>query len=291
MNHKKIIHLTTTIVLLITLIGYPVSLKSQTFEDYKKMAAQGDSEAQYHLGLCYEFGRGVARNRQIAIEWWQKAARQGHALAQAQLKLCHNSANKAPKDTTEETVTKYNLETGERTVGTINKEASRFTEEFGKINKSFSVETRAFIHAFAQVRTKDFTDPCCKYNNIFKVTQVLQCTDNEVSFKNPLNVKGIGWCFESIENAILNIYALAYKLKLDNFEAKHGYLPNNSEQMQVTTTDIANALVYATKGSLTQQEVDAIKETYLFLVPVYEAMSDPDKLKSWINKHSKIKIN
>lgn len=49
---------------------------------YLKAASQGDSNAQYNLGLMFFNRRSVGDNGAKAIEWFQKAADQGHAEAQ-----------------------------------------------------------------------------------------------------------------------------------------------------------------------------------------------------------------
>ncbi len=46
------------------------------------MAEQGDSDAQFHLGVMYESGQGVLRNDAEAINWYRKAAEQNDAVAQ-----------------------------------------------------------------------------------------------------------------------------------------------------------------------------------------------------------------
>ena len=45
-------------------------------------ARQGDPSAQFHLGLMYEFGDGVASDDAVAAEWYRKAAEQGLSDAQ-----------------------------------------------------------------------------------------------------------------------------------------------------------------------------------------------------------------
>lgn len=50
-------------------------------------AEQGHAEAQYELGLIYEFGHGVEKNIPQAIKWYQKAAEQGHAKAYETLNI------------------------------------------------------------------------------------------------------------------------------------------------------------------------------------------------------------
>ena len=54
-----------------------------------KAAEQGQVDAQYKLGICYEYGRGVIKNLEIAVQWYAKAAEQGNAFAQDRLGQCY----------------------------------------------------------------------------------------------------------------------------------------------------------------------------------------------------------
>ncbi len=49
---------------------------SQAVQWYLKSAAQGYAMAQYNLGVCYDEGKGVERNREEAVIWWIIAAYQ-----------------------------------------------------------------------------------------------------------------------------------------------------------------------------------------------------------------------
>jgi len=49
--------------------------------DIEGMAENGDQYAQACLGLMYQYGRGVDKNMSTAVEWYRKAAEQGHADA------------------------------------------------------------------------------------------------------------------------------------------------------------------------------------------------------------------
>ena len=49
-------------------------------------AEQGDAEAQYFIGCCYEYGGGVAKDNAEAVKWYRKAAEQGHLEAKKSLK-------------------------------------------------------------------------------------------------------------------------------------------------------------------------------------------------------------
>ena len=54
-------------------------------EWWQKAAKQGDAVAQHNLGFMYLTGRGVAQNDRNAVEWWQKAAAQGEENAKKML--------------------------------------------------------------------------------------------------------------------------------------------------------------------------------------------------------------
>jgi hypothetical protein len=55
---------------------------------YRKAAEQGDANAQFNLGLCFEDGQGVAMDPVEAVKWCRRAAEQGHADAQFNLGWC-----------------------------------------------------------------------------------------------------------------------------------------------------------------------------------------------------------
>ena len=54
-------------------------------EWYRKAAEQGHEVAQNNLGWMYQQGRGVPQDDQAAINWYSKAANQGYSLAQDNL--------------------------------------------------------------------------------------------------------------------------------------------------------------------------------------------------------------
>lgn len=58
---------------------------STAFEEFHKVAEQGDVTAQNVLGFMYAYGQGVAKDGQQAITWYRKAADQGFPEAQAGL--------------------------------------------------------------------------------------------------------------------------------------------------------------------------------------------------------------
>ncbi len=58
-------------------------------KEWRPLAEQGDADAQFHLGLMYDFGEGVAQDRTEAAKWFHLAAEQGHAPAQSFLGLLY----------------------------------------------------------------------------------------------------------------------------------------------------------------------------------------------------------
>ena len=79
--------------LCVLLGGCPNSLNTKADKEdaveYRKAADQGDAEAQYDLGLCYELGSGVPKDEVEAVKWYRKAAEQGNAAAQSGLGGCY----------------------------------------------------------------------------------------------------------------------------------------------------------------------------------------------------------
>ncbi|TFI56651.1 hypothetical protein E2493_19060 [Sphingomonas parva] len=54
---------------------------------WRPVADRGNADAQFNLGQAYRLGRGVPADLRTAQSWFEKAAQQGHAQAQANLGL------------------------------------------------------------------------------------------------------------------------------------------------------------------------------------------------------------
>ena len=66
-------------------VNYSKYNYSEAFKFCSVAAEQGDASSQFNLGLLYANGRGVKQDYFKAVEWYQKAAEQGHPLAQIYL--------------------------------------------------------------------------------------------------------------------------------------------------------------------------------------------------------------
>lgn len=62
---------------------------AQSAADFRAAAEQGDAQAQYQLGQCYEKGLGTAVDSVQAVQWYTRAAEQGDADAMYSLGLCY----------------------------------------------------------------------------------------------------------------------------------------------------------------------------------------------------------
>ena len=52
---------------------------------FRKAAEKGHADAQYHLGLCYDQGIGVPKDKSEAEYWYRKAAKGGNSKAKSKL--------------------------------------------------------------------------------------------------------------------------------------------------------------------------------------------------------------
>ena len=60
------------------------------FLTYKAQAIQGDLDAMYQLGICYETGMGTEVNLEEAFQCFLNAAKQEHAKAQYAVAVCYD---------------------------------------------------------------------------------------------------------------------------------------------------------------------------------------------------------
>ena len=78
---------------------------AQQYEDavswYQKAAYQGHALAQNRLGYCYHMGHGVDKNPVEAVKWFKKAAEQGFVSAQYNLGECYRSGRGVAVDLAE----------------------------------------------------------------------------------------------------------------------------------------------------------------------------------------------
>jgi TPR repeat protein len=72
-----------------------------TLEQLREAAEQGDADAQYKLGRCYDDGTGVLKNLIEAFKWYYKAAEQGLSAAQFMIGHCLMTGEGVPKDSVE----------------------------------------------------------------------------------------------------------------------------------------------------------------------------------------------
>jgi TPR repeat protein len=61
-------------------------------------AELGNAGAQHHLGVMYEYGKGVPQDFAEAVAWYRKAAEQGYVIAQTSLGWMFANSQGVPQD-------------------------------------------------------------------------------------------------------------------------------------------------------------------------------------------------
>lgn len=67
-------------------------------KELRPLAERGDPEAQYRIGLMYEFGKGYPQDKALGIAWFRKAAARGSASAQQELGVIYTTGDGVPQD-------------------------------------------------------------------------------------------------------------------------------------------------------------------------------------------------
>lgn len=65
---------------------------------FRPRAADGDSTAQFALGMMYANGEGVAQNFKSAMFWYRLAAKQGHPAAMHDIAVLYANGQGVPQD-------------------------------------------------------------------------------------------------------------------------------------------------------------------------------------------------
>ena len=78
-------------------LGVPEDVQ-QAVKWYRRSADQGDAAAQYTLGLIYNQGRGVPQDFKQAVEWYRRSAEQGHAMAMGNLAVLYENGDGVLQD-------------------------------------------------------------------------------------------------------------------------------------------------------------------------------------------------
>jgi len=72
--------------------------QAKSLPDLRKLAGQGDADAQWQMGVRYHNGEGVPRDDVQAMQWFLRAAEQGHVTAQATLGAYYWAGRGVPQD-------------------------------------------------------------------------------------------------------------------------------------------------------------------------------------------------
>ena len=70
--------------------AYQAGDYATALKEFRRLAEQGDADAQLNLGVMYEDGQGVTQDYKKALKWYRLAAEQGDATAWHQLGVMHH---------------------------------------------------------------------------------------------------------------------------------------------------------------------------------------------------------
>jgi uncharacterized protein len=71
---------------------------AMALREWRPLADQGNTVAEYNLGLLYANGQGVSKDDAQARQWYEKAAAKGHADAQVNLGILFVYGRGVPQD-------------------------------------------------------------------------------------------------------------------------------------------------------------------------------------------------
>jgi uncharacterized protein len=83
------------------LAAQKTEIDQRSVAEIKAKAEAGDANSEYILGLCYDEGKGVAKDQVEAAKWYRKAAEQNHAKAQYNLGVRYDEGKGVEKDQVE----------------------------------------------------------------------------------------------------------------------------------------------------------------------------------------------
>lgn len=83
----------------VTLEPSQIQLGSLSFDQLQEAAQAGDPDAQYAIGYMYYYGKGVAANKTIALDWLKRAAVQGQPQAIKAMNMLGTPVHTVPEAT------------------------------------------------------------------------------------------------------------------------------------------------------------------------------------------------
>lgn len=195
-----------------------VSAESPPVRDvvaYRQAAEAGNPDAQYSLGVMYQFGMGTKQNLPAALQWYRKAVEQNDARSQYALGLMYYTGNGVKQDVAE-AVKLYKLaaEQGhteaQRSLGIVFANGAEFIEQ----------DDNAALQWFTKAAEQGDAEAQYRLGTLYKVTKS--------GFRNAH--KAAEWFTKAAEQQhIQAIYALGkcyktgYGVSQDNGQAAQLY--------------------------------------------------------------------
>jgi TPR repeat protein len=152
---------------------------------YRAAAEQGDSDAEYALGVLYARGQGVPQNYAQAAQWYRNAASRGNAQAQSSLGSAYANGQGVPQD--------YRKAA----------EWYRKAAEQGDVNAQYNL---GILYANGRGVSQDYVSACLWYRKAAEQGNANAQTDLGVAYANGQGVprndaKAAQWFSKAAERA------------------------------------------------------------------------------------------
>lgn len=86
-------------IIIFCLSAIQMALAQVTYSpELLQKAKDGDAEAQFNLGLCYNNAIGIQQDYKEAITWYKKAAKQNYGKAFRNIGICYLNGTGVEKD-------------------------------------------------------------------------------------------------------------------------------------------------------------------------------------------------
>ena len=178
----------------------------EALKRFNKAAEQGNADAQYKLGVCYENGKGVPQNMVEALKWFRKAAEQGNADALYELGVCYENGKGVPQNT-EEAMKWYNI-AAEHGNDMAQKKYLSYLKNTGVIAKGIPMKI-----SYYQLTTEHD-------NLVIILKYFLKCLKNYFNYKGRARRKEF-WYFVLFSSILIFLWHFIW-IKIDCFNILQG---------------------------------------------------------------------
>ena len=136
--------LVATVTLILAMLILPAYSQEPSLAELKQKAEQGDSKAQFNLGVIHAHGKDVPQDYQEAARWFRLAVEQGHAEAQFDLGVIHEHGRGVLQDYQEaarwyRAAADQGLSSGQYNLGVMYDDGRGVTQDYIQAHKWYNL--------------------------------------------------------------------------------------------------------------------------------------------------------